>query len=88
MARQFFINADGLGEEARLKVELLDHFLKPLPGYSGDDAATGHCQRFSGAGHFRREIRQSPACRSAFKVRVTFEGERRTDIRFSAMYVR
>lgn len=34
-----FVNADGLGPEASLKVELLTHDEKPLPGYSGADAA-------------------------------------------------
>ena len=37
--RRFFINADGLGEDAVLKVELLSHEERPLKGYSGADAA-------------------------------------------------
>lgn len=85
--RQFFINADGLGDQAALKVELLDHLLKPLAGYSGDDAAQVRKSGFQTAVNFagKTEIIGLP---DRVKVRVTFAGKRRTDIRFSAMYIR
>ncbi len=86
-ARRFFVNADGLSKKATLKIELLDHLMKPLVGYSGDDAANVAMSGFQAAVKFgeKSEVINLPA---RVKVRVTFEGEARTDIRFSAMYVR
>jgi len=37
--RHFFLTADGLNESATLKIELLDHEMNPLPGYSGRHTA-------------------------------------------------
>ena len=86
-ARQFFVNADGLGGDAMLKVELLDHLLKPLAGYSGDDAATVSQSGFQTPVTFggKSEFTGLP---DRIKVRATFEGKMRTDTRFSAMYIR
>lgn len=36
---QLFVNVEGVSTENPLKVELVDEFDKPLPGYSGKDAA-------------------------------------------------
>lgn len=85
--REFFVNADGLGDDATLKVELLDHLMKPLPGYSGDDAARVSTSGFQTPLKFagKSEVTGLP---ERVKVRVTFDGKKRTDIRFSAMYVR
>jgi hypothetical protein len=85
--RHLFVNADGLGEAATLKIELLDHFLKPLAGFSGEDAAMVSANGFQTPVKFggKSEITGLP---ERVKVRVTFEGKNRTNIRFSAMYVR
>ncbi len=79
---RFFVNADGLSDDAALRVELLDHLEHPLPGYSGQDAALIRENGFhtpvtwTGQGPLPDRV----------KLRVVFEGERRTDIRLSALY--
>jgi hypothetical protein len=84
---RFSLNADGLGPEAALKIELLDDKEKPLPGYSGKDAAlirhSGFQTPIVWSG--RNEIRDLP---ERIRIRATFEGKRNTDIRFSALYVK
>jgi hypothetical protein len=86
-ATRFFLNADGLGPDAALRIELLDERERPVVGYSGPDAAV---------------VRQSgsqtpitwPATPSATplpehtRLRVVFAGRKNTAIRFSALYVR
>jgi hypothetical protein len=83
---RFHLNADGLGPDATLKIELLDHLEQPIPGRSGKDAAI-----------IRQSGFQTPilwdaggndgALPDRIRLHVTFEGPRRTDIRFSAIYV-
>lgn len=84
---RFFVNADGLGDEAALKIELLGEREAPLPGYSGKDAAI---VRFNG---FQTPVIWNNAAEVSglperVRVRVTFEGKRNTGIRFSALYLR
>ena len=86
-AHHFYLNAAGLGNDAALKIELLGHDEKPLPGYSGKDAAV-----------IRENGFQTPITWSGkdnvsglperIRIRVTFERKRNTDIRFSAIYLR
>jgi hypothetical protein len=84
-APRFFLNADGLGLDAALRIELLDELEQPLAGYSGADAAVIRQNGFQTRIHFGgRQPRDLPA---RIRVRVVFEGQRRTDIRFSALYV-
>ncbi|REJ95937.1 MAG: hypothetical protein DWQ34_05025 [Planctomycetota bacterium] len=85
--RRFYVNADGLGEDARLMVEILDHQLRPLAGLSGDDAAVMTESGFQTPVVWgdRGEIADLP---DRVRLRVTFEGERKTDIGLSALYVR
>ena len=77
-ATRFFLNADGLGADAVLKIELLDHLERPL-GCS----ATVHESGFqvpivwSGARDLPERVR----------IRVVFEGAKRTGIRFHAIYL-
>lgn len=83
----FHLNADGLGPDAALKVELLADNEKPLAGYSGKDAAI-----------IRQSGFQTPVVWSGkddvtglpgrIRIRVTFEGRRNTDIRFCALYLK
>jgi len=83
---RFFLNADGLGEQATLKVELLDAALKPLPGLSGDAAAVVKQSGFQTPVTFggKAEIAGLP---DRVRVRITYRGERMKEIRFSALYV-
>jgi len=85
-AQRFYVNADGLGEQAALKIELLDHRERPLPGFSGRHAAV---VRQSG---FRTPIAWNGEEAAAglperIRLKVAFEGRQRTKIRFSALYV-
>jgi len=80
----FFLNAEGLGPEAALRVELLDDQERPLPGYAGAQAAVVRTSGF-----------QTPVVwpgnadlPGRVRLRVVFEGERRADIRLSAIYHR
>jgi hypothetical protein len=84
-AHQFHVNADGLGAEAALKIELLGNDERPLPGYSGANAAIVRESGFqtSIAWTGKTALRDLP---ERVRVRVTFEGPRNTDIRFSALY--
>ncbi len=83
----FFVNASGLGEDASLKVELLDHLMKPLAGCSGDAAAIIRKNGFQTPVTFGGvdEVKDLP---ERVKIKVTFEGKKRTDIRFNALYLR
>lgn len=83
---RFYLNADGLGAEASLRIELLDQDEKPVAAYSGLNAAV---IRRSG---FQTPIAWNGAFRASdlpprIRLRVTFEGNRNADIRFSALYV-
>lgn len=84
---RLFLNADGLGANAALKIELLSADEKPLPGYSGKDAAVVRQSGFQSPILWNGdpEARDLP---ERIRVHVMFDGERNTDIRFSALYVR
>jgi hypothetical protein len=79
----FFVNADGLGEKASLKVELLDHVERPLPAYSGKNAVVISRNGFQTP----VEWKTNEALPERVKLHVVFEGEKNTDIRLSAIYV-
>ncbi len=83
----FFVNADGLGPGAELKVELLNYDATPLPGYSGDKATTVAGRGFQSpiAWNGRVVLDDLP---ERVRFRVTFEGPRKSEIRFSALYAR
>jgi hypothetical protein len=85
-AHRFYVNADGLGPDAVLKIELLDDRERPLPGYSGSDAAvireSGYQTPITWSG--KAEARDLPA---RIHARVVFEGPHNTHIRFSALYI-
>lgn len=86
-ATAFFTNAEGLGADAGLKVELLGSDLKPLPGFSGKDAAIVRQDGFQTpiAWNGRTDISGLP---ERVRLRVTYEGHKQADIRFSALYIR
>ena len=83
---QLWLNAEGLGEDALLRVELLDEQERPLPRFSGDKAAT---VRKSG---FRTPVSWTGQATDAdlparFRLRVLFEGQHSERIRFYAAYL-
>jgi hypothetical protein len=84
---RFYINADGLGEEAALKVELLSHHMVALPEYSGDKAATVR------QGGFQTPITWNGqhaigGLPDRVRFKVTFDGSKKNDIHFNAIYIR
>jgi hypothetical protein len=83
----FFLNADGLGGQASLRIELLNHKMEPLPGYSGDDAAIIRQNGFQTPIEWIGQ-KQPNALPDRVRLRVTFEGPKKTDVRFNAIYVR
>ncbi|MFA5189614.1 MAG: hypothetical protein WC740_02750 [Verrucomicrobiia bacterium] len=85
-AHRFYLNADGLGPQSALKIELLDNHERPLSGFSGKAAAI---VRQSG---FHTPISWNGQTAIAglpdrIRLKVTFEGEQKTKLRFSALYV-
>jgi len=85
-AARFYLNADGLGAEADLKIELLDDHGRPLPGFAGKEAAIVRQSGFHTpiSWHGQETIAGLP---DRIRLKVTFEGKQKTNIRFSALYV-
>ena len=85
-ARKFYFNADGLGADAVLKVELLTHDEQLLKGYSGKDAATVTQSGFQTPliWNGKETVKGLP---ERFRIKVSFDGAKKADIRFSALYV-
>ena len=84
---RFYANTDGLGKAANLKVELLNHNTVPIPEFSGENAAIINASGFQTPIKWngKTDIKNLP---ERIRVKVTFAGKRKTDIRFSALYVR
>ncbi|MCB1224167.1 MAG: hypothetical protein KDK99_00020, partial [Verrucomicrobiales bacterium] len=85
-ARQIFVNADGLGEEASLRIEMLDELERPLPEYSGVKAAVVRSSGFQTPVDWIGNPPPS-SLPDHVRFRVIFEGKRNTDIRFHALYL-
>ena len=85
--RRFYVNAEGLGPEAFLRIEILDALERPLPGYSGKNAALVRQSGFQTPIVWggQDSITDLP---SRIKLHVVFEGANNTDIRLSALYLR
>ena len=83
---RIWMNAEGLGPNSQLRVELLDRFERLLSGYSGDDAAlveqSGLRVPVSWKGKDRISYLREP-----FKIKVSFEGQLNGAISFYALYV-
>ena len=86
-ALHLHLNADGLGPEAALRIELLDDKEMPLPGYSGSDAAIVRENGFQTpvAWKGNTDVTDLPG---RIRIHVVFEGRRNTAIRFSALYLK
>ncbi len=76
-----FLNADGLGPEATLFIEMLDHAESPVPGRSATMTGSG----------FRVPVDWIDPDKSTvpdrIKFRVVFEGADKTRVRFHALYL-
>ena len=84
-ARVYF-NADGLSEDAYLKVELLDEQLRVVPGFSGAESGLlkqNGLRQLVQWGNSERLEKFSEAIR----LRVSYEGVRPEDVRVYAVYV-
>jgi len=84
---RLWANAGGLSSSAELKIELLDEGERPLPGYSGADAA--RVDR-SGLDQPVRWGRRSviPASPARFKIRVSYVGRNGRGINCYALYLK
>ena len=81
-----FLNADGLGPDAALRIEMLDARDRPLVGYSGPDAAVVRQNGFQTPVTWKGMAQTTPLP-EIIRLRVVFEGKKNTAIRFSALYV-
>jgi hypothetical protein len=79
-----FVNVDGLSEEAVLRVEGLDALERPLEAFSGENGALVSQSGFQVPVTFAGEAEMPDKVR----LRVVFEGAKRSEIRLSAIYVR
>jgi hypothetical protein len=85
-SQRFHLNAEGLGPDASLRIEILDHLEQPLPAYSGKNAAIVRTNGFqtpiewNGSAH-------ADDLPERIKLHVVFEGLKNTDIRLSAIYL-
>jgi hypothetical protein len=84
--QRLFVNADGLGQDAELKFELLTHDERPIPGYSGADAAVVSSAGFQVPIKWRNGAALN-GLPERFKIKATFGGKKASDIRFSALYL-
>jgi|GEM_PF-235302 len=85
--QRIYINAEGLGEDATLRVELFAHNSAPIPAYSGDNAATVRDSGFQTPVLWNNQAALDDLP-NRIRVKVSFEGSKNTDIRFSAMYIK
>jgi len=76
----FYVNAHGIGQDAQLRITLLDHLERPLPGAETVVSSSG----FQTPVVFPKPIKLPERIR----LGVVFEGAKRTDIRFAALYVK
>jgi hypothetical protein len=85
-AVRVFVNADGLGPESRLRLEVLDSSEHPIAGY---DAAPGTTVTQSG---LEVPVTWSNSDRlpagTTLRLRIRFEGRERNAIRLFAVYLR
>jgi len=81
-----YINADGLSEDAQLRVELLDKAFRPIPGFAGGDCVPVNKSGLRQAVRWRGREQIGPFD-AAVRVRVAFEGLRLEDCRLYAVYV-
>ncbi|MCG8598591.1 MAG: hypothetical protein MI807_00415 [Verrucomicrobiales bacterium] len=82
-----FLNASGLSNDARIRIEVLDHRMNPVPGFSGKSAAVITKPGFQTPVIFGEQSALN-ALPERVRLRVTFRGAERTGARFHALYLR
>jgi hypothetical protein len=86
-SKRLFVNADGLGEQAALRIELLDHQLRPIEQFAADNAAIVRTSGFQTPIVWDRQARLTDLP-DRVRMKVTFQGRNKSNIRFAAIYVR
>ena len=86
VAQRFFLNADGLGPQSSLRIELLDDRELPLPGFSGTNAAIAQHSGFHTPITWNGQTALT-GLPERIRLKVAFEGAENSKIRFSALYV-
>jgi len=86
VGHRFYLNTDGLGAQASLKIELLDDRERPLANFSGKHAAVVRQNGFHTpiAWNGKQAVTGLP---EHIRIKVPFEGKQKNKIRFSALYV-
>ena len=84
---RFYINADGLCENAALRIEVLNHTMTPIPALSGNNAAIVRQSGFQTPVVWigQQTIGNLP---ERVRLKVTFVGSRKSEISFNAIYAR
>ncbi len=83
---RFFLNAEGLSDQATLRIELLDAREQPVDQFSGEHAAIIRANGFRTPITFSNQWEPDDAPRSV-RFRVSFTGELASDIALSALYL-
>ena len=81
------VNADGLGTDARLRVEALDHRFQPIVGHAGESAASVRNSGLRESINWPTGGDAVPADRP-WRLRVYFEGDAAETIRLYALYIK
>jgi hypothetical protein len=86
-SRGLWLNADGLGENAVLRVELIDKKGEPVAGYAGAAAAVVKNSGLK-VKVVWRDGKDSIRCsNAAFRIRIAFEGAQAVQVKFYAAYL-
>ncbi len=85
-SHRFYLNAEGLSQAANLKIELLNPNTVPIPEFSGKNAAIINTSGFQTPIQWngKTDRKNLP---DRIRIKVTFQGKQKTNIRFSALYV-
>jgi hypothetical protein len=81
-----FVNVGGLGEFARLRVELLDAGFRPIPGFSGTDSAEVNASAFDAPLRWPGGDTLPPE--KTFRLNIRFTGARPEDGSLYAVYLK
>ena len=80
------VNASGLGAHTQIRISLLDEGFRPIPGYSGEDAAIVDTSGYQVPVRWRGNT-TIPASLGRVRFDISFTGIRPEDARLHALYV-